>query len=155
MQGVKVFSIHDRVNLQRVFHKDPHAIQRVTDCFVQILPSKPAMLSRETHRLYAGNDPVRLMIYEPWMRPEIVGILCVRTENVTGGLIHLTALSGGTSMSRQLRAGDMMVWDIQKYKFRMSTLEAYMPGEGETYADFITYFSQSNMSEQRRMNQLD
>ena len=125
-------------------------MQRATDCFVQLLPTKPTIFSRETHRLYAGNDASRLLTYERWMRPEIAGILCVRTENVTGGLIQLSPRASrdlSLKVSRQLRTGDLLVWDMRKYDFRMSMLEAYMPGEGETFADFITYFSSAHVME--------
>lgn len=147
MNHARVITIHSRVNMQRVYHRDPHAIERATDCFIEMLPAKPTMCSRELHRIYTGNDTSRLVTYESWMRPEFAGILCVRTENVTGGLIRLHAGKNTDlySVSRQLRGGEMIVWNVHDYDFRMSTLEALIPGDGESYADFISYFSSVNM----------
>lgn len=127
-------------------HSKSPVVLRAGSCFLSSLPpsyhSKELLWTVQKQRLYPGCFTDGLFDYVQSVTPEHYGILCISRENITGGVVSIKHKYINSTLHRELRPGDMVVWNPSDAVYHISHIDILNPqmqDERGSFAEFLTF----------------
>lgn len=125
------------------------SLTRAVQAFIQHTPGSPTRVYVKAQRAscppYSECRVPSLTEHGTGLDLTVTGILCIARENTLGAVHHWTLPSDASTWAKELRPGDLVIFNTSHVHYDISHISPHLPSE-EGYVDFLVLFAENNVT---------